>query len=142
MLIVRYQLSTGERGEDVVVSGDKWVFGRPGGDETPDVAIDDRRISRTSLVIRDSGPGPVVFRGQRGSATVRLISTDGTAVELAEGTAGHFTAAARRVELALEGERVVAIEVDFAERGSVVERQSQGEVNPLVDVPSDVPTDA
>lgn len=142
MLIVRYQLSTGERGEDVVVSGDKWVFGRPGGDETPDVVVDDRRISRTSLVVRDSGPGPVVFRGQRGSASVRLLGSDGSAVELAEGTAGHFTSEARRVELALDGERVIAIEVDFAERGSVVERQSQGEANPLVDAPTDVPTDA
>ena len=35
-----------------------------------DVATDDSRISRNALVIRDSGPGPVVFRGQRGDAAL------------------------------------------------------------------------
>lgn len=126
MLIVKYQLASGVSGEDVVVTGDKWVFGRPDGDDSPDVSVDDRRVSRGALVIRDSGPGPVVFRGQRGDAArVGLVSTDGTTAWLTEGTAGHFTATARRVEMYLGDEHVVTIEVDFAERGSVVERQQQ-----------------
>ncbi|RYJ06300.1 hypothetical protein [Aeromicrobium sp. Root495] len=126
MLIVKYQLASGASGEDVVVTGDKWVFGRPDGDESPHVSVDDRRVSRGALVIRDSGPGPVVFRGQRGEAArVGLVSTDGSTAWLTEGTAGHFTATARRVEMYLGDEHVVTIEVDFAERGSVVERQQQ-----------------
>ena len=59
MLIVKYRLSSGESGEDVVVGDDKWTFGRGGGDDVPSVTVDDRRVSRTALVIRDSGPGPV-----------------------------------------------------------------------------------
>lgn len=126
VLIVKYQVASGASGEDVVVTGDKWVFGRRDGDETPNVAVDDRRVSRGALVIRDSGPGPVVFRGQRGEAArVGLVSTDGTTAWLTEGTAGHFTATARRVEMYLGDEHVITIEVDFAERGSVVERQQQ-----------------
>ncbi|MEH3034372.1 MAG: hypothetical protein PGN07_10135 [Aeromicrobium erythreum] len=128
MLIVKYQLGTGEAGEDVVVGDAKWVFGRPDGDDVPDLASSDRRVSRTSLVVRDSGPGPVVFRGQRGEAArVVMIATDGTETPLAEGTAGHFTTTTRRVELSIAGERVVTLEVDFAERGSVVERQHQAD---------------
>ncbi|TXL57474.1 hypothetical protein [Aeromicrobium terrae] len=126
MLIVKYRLSSGESGEDVVVGDDKWSFGRGGGDDVPTVSVDDRRISRTALVIRDSGPGPVVFRGQRGEqARVGLISNDGSTAWLEEGTAGHFTNEARRVEFYLGDEKVLTLEVDFAERGSVVERQQR-----------------
>jgi hypothetical protein len=126
VLIVKYRLSSGESGEDVVVGDDKWTFGRGGGDDVPSVSVDDRRVSRTALVIRDSGPGPVVFRGQRGEqARVGLIATDGTTTWLEEGTAGHFTNDARRVEFHLGEEKLLTLEVDFAERGSVVERQQR-----------------
>lgn len=126
MLIVRYELSDGTLGEDMVLAGQKWTFGRPGGDEPPTVAVDDPRISRTALVIRDSGPGPVVFRGQRGEqANVALRSVDDTVEWLDEGTAGNLTTQARRVELYLGEEHVITLEVEFSDRPSVVERQHQ-----------------
>ena len=126
MLIVRYRLSSGVSGEDVLVGDDKWSFGRPGADEPPTVSTDDSRISRNALVIRDSGPGPVVFRGQRGdNARVGLISTDGTTEWLSESKAGHMTDEARRVDFHLGDEHIITIEVDFADRGSVKQRQRQ-----------------
>lgn len=124
MLIVRYLLADGTQGEDVVLADQKWVFGRAGGDDEPTVETIDRRISRGALVVRDSGPGPVVFRGQRGAqARVGLQSTDGAVQWLDEGTAGHLTATARRVTFHLDDEHVITLDVDFADRGSVVERQ-------------------
>jgi hypothetical protein len=126
VLIVRYQLSSGESGEDVLVGDAKWTFGRPGADEPPTVPTDDSRISRNALVIRDSGPGPVVFRGQRGDAArVGLISNDGTTEWLSEAKAGHMTDEARRVEFHLGEEHIITVEVDFADRGSVKQRQRQ-----------------
>lgn len=126
MLIVRYHLSSGEDGEDVLVGDAKWTFGRPGSDEPPTVPTDDRRISRNALVIRDSGPGPVVFRGQRGEAArVGLIASDGSTEWLLESKAGHLTDEARRVELHLGDEHVITIEVDFADRGTIKERQRE-----------------
>ncbi len=128
MLIVRYQLASGESGEHVIVGDDKWSFGRPGTEEPPTVPTDDTRISRNALVIRDSGPGPVVFRGQRGQAArVGLISADGSTEWLSEAKAGHLTDDARRVEFHLGEERVITVEVDFADRGSVKERRQQAE---------------
>lgn len=127
MLIVRYQLGSGGSGEDVLVGDSKWTFGRPGSsDEPPSVAIDDSRISRNALVIRDSGPGPVVFRGQRGEAArVGLISSDGSTEWLSESKAGHMTDEARRVEFHLGEEHIITVEVDFADRGSIKQRQRQ-----------------
>ncbi len=126
MLIVKYHLSSGESGEDVLVGDAKWTFGRPGSDEPPTVSTDDQRISRNALVIRDSGPGPVVFRGQRGEAArVGLISSDGSTEWLAETKAGHMTDEARRVEFHLGDEHVITIEVDFADRGTVKQRQRE-----------------
>lgn len=139
MLIVRYELSDGTSGEDVVLAGQKWTFGRPGGEEPPTVAVDDRRISRGALVVRDSGPGPVVFRGQRGEqAEIGLISTDGSTQWLEEGTAGNLTAAARRVTFHLADEHVMTLVVDFADRGSVVERQQRAPHLSVVPEPTDV----
>lgn len=126
MLIVKYQLGSGGSGEDVLVGDAKWTFGRPGSDEPPSVAIDDSRISRNALVIRDSGPGPVVFRGQRGEAArVGLISSDGSTEWLSESKAGHMTDEARRVEFHLGEEHIITVEVDFADRGSIKQRQRQ-----------------
>jgi hypothetical protein len=128
VLIVRYHLASGESGEDVLVGDDKWSFGRPGTEEPPTVATDDNRISRNALVIRDSGPGPVVFRGQRGDAArVGLISADGTTSWLSEAKAGHLTDDARRVEFHLGDEHVISVVVEFADRGSVKERRWQAE---------------
>ncbi len=135
-MIVRYEVSDGRSGEDVVLVDQKWTFGRHGGDETPTVETDDRRVSRGALVIRDSGPGPVVFRGQRGDqARVGLVSDDGTTEWLEEGTAGNLTATARRVTFDLDEENVLTLEVEFADRGTVVERQQQAERSHLSVVP-------
>ena len=126
MLIVRYHLSSGESGEDVLVGDAKWSFGRPGTEEPPTVPTDDSRISRNALVIRDSGPGPVVFRGQRGDvARIGLISADGSTEWLSEAKAGHMTDEARRVEFHLGDEHIITVEVEFADRGSVKQRQRQ-----------------
>lgn len=126
MLIVRYELSDGTLGEDMVLAGHKWTFGRPGGEEPPTVGVDDRRVSRTALVIRDSGPGPVIFRGQRGeTANVALRSLDGSVQWLDEGTAGHLTHEARRVEMHVGTEHIITLEVEFSDRPSVVERQQR-----------------
>jgi hypothetical protein len=126
VLIVKYHLGSGESGEDVVVGDHKWSFGRPGSDEPPTVSTDDSRISRNALVIRDSGPGPVVFRGQRGEAArIGLVSADGSTEWLSESKAGHMTDDARRVEFHLGEEHIITVVVDFADRGSVKQRQRQ-----------------
>ena len=130
MLIVRYFLASGESGEHVIVGDDKWSFGRPGTEEPPTIATDDTRISRNALVIRDSGPGPVVFRGQRGDAArVGLISADGSTEWLSESKAGHLTDDARKVEFHLGDEHVITVEVEFADRGTVKERREQAEAD-------------
>lgn len=137
VLILKYQLGSGETGEDVVVGDDKWTFGRPGGDEPPTITTDDSRISRGALTIRDSGPGPVVFRGQRGDdAKIGLIAADGSTTWLEQGTAGHLSDTARRVEFHLGNEHVITIEVDFADRGSVIERRKQAEEREESDQPT------
>jgi hypothetical protein len=142
VLIVRYEVSDGRSGEDVVLVDQKWTFGRRGGEETPTVETDDRRVSRGALVIRDSGPGPVVFRGQRGEqATVGLVHDDGSTQWLEEGTAGNLTATARRVTFDLDDENVLTLEVEFADRGTVVERQQQAERPHLSVVPDTESTD-
>lgn len=116
--------AAGEAGEIQLSGDEKWTYGRADAAEEPTVAVDHPLVSRAALVIRDSGPGPVVFRGQRDNgATVALIGRDGSATWLEEGTAGHFTADENRVELSLEGEVLVSVEVSFDDRGSVVERQ-------------------
>ena len=138
MLIVKYRLASGTTGEDVVLAGEKWTFGRRGGEEDPTVPTTDRRVSRGALVVRDSGPGPVVFRGQRGDqAAVGLVSSEGTTQWLAEGTAGNLTADAHRVEMYLGEEHVITLEIEFADRGSVVERQQQRSHLSVVPEPSD-----
>jgi hypothetical protein len=130
VLIVRYFLASGESGESVIVGDEKWSFGRPGTEEPPTISTDDTRISRNALVIRDSGPGPVVFRGQRGEgARVGLISADGSTEWLAESKAGHLTDDARKVEFHLGDEHVITVEVEFADRGTVKERRQQAEAD-------------
>ena len=79
MLTVKWELASGETGQVAVGDGDKWSFGRVGAEEPPTVVTDDPRISRNALTIRDSGPGPVVFRGQRGDAvSITVVSVDGS----------------------------------------------------------------
>ena len=65
MFTVTWKTASGDSGEVELVGDDKWTFGRSGGAEENTVAIDNPAVSRTALVIRDRGPGPVVFRGQK-----------------------------------------------------------------------------
>ncbi|MBD8608500.1 hypothetical protein IFT73_16710 [Aeromicrobium sp. CFBP 8757] len=128
MITVMWKTAAGEKGEVQLSGDDKWTFGRTGGADEPTVGVDHPLVSRTALVIRDSGPGPVVFRGQRDNgAKVSLVSVIGSVTWLDEGTAGNLTAEENRVELSLDGEVLVTVDVEFDQRGSVVERQQADE---------------
>ena len=123
-----WKTAAGESGEVQLSGDDKWTFGRTGGADEPTVGVDHPLVSRTALVIRDSGPGPVVFRGQRDNgAKVALVSVIGSVTWLDEGTAGNLTAEENRVELSLDGEVLVTVDVECDQRGSVVERQQADE---------------
>lgn len=124
MITVTWKTAAGETGELQLEGDDKWTLGRAGGDESLTVALDHPLLSRTALVIRDAGPGPVVFRGQRDNgAKVALLGVDGTTTWLDEGTAGNLSTEAHRIELSLADETLITIEVAFDDRGTVVERQ-------------------
>ena len=124
MITVTWKTADGETGETQLSADDKWTFGRAGGADEPTVAVDNPLVSRTALVIRDSGPGPVVFRGQRDNgAKVALVSLIGSVTWLDEGTAGNLTAEENRVELTIDDEVLITVDVDFDQRGTVVERQ-------------------
>ena len=124
MLTVKWQLASGESGQVAVQDDDKWSFGRVGADEPPTVVTDDPRISRNALTIRDSGPGPVIFRGQRGDAVgIRVISVDGSERQIPEGTAYLLDEHARRIEVTVEGALMLTVQVLFDLRPTVKERQ-------------------
>jgi hypothetical protein len=124
VITVTWKTADGESGETQLSGDEKWTFGRAGGADDLTVAVDHPLVSRTALVIRDSGPGPVVFRGQRDNgAKVALISVIGSTTWLDEGTAGNLTAEENRVELSLDDQVLITVDVDFADRGSVVDRQ-------------------
>lgn len=124
MITVTWKTAAGESGEVQLAGDDKWTFGRIDGADVPTVGVDHPLISRNALVIRDAGPGPVVFRGQRDNgAKVALVSVIGSVTWLDEGTAGNLSAEENRVELSLDGEVLVTVDVSFDHRGTVVERQ-------------------
>ncbi|MCW2752447.1 MAG: hypothetical protein JWR83_3557 [Aeromicrobium sp.] len=124
MFTVTWKTATGESGEVELVGDDKWTYGRSGGGEEHNVSVDNPAVSRTALVIRDSGPGPVVFRGQKDNgARVALISVIGSTIWLDEGTAGNLSAEENRVEFLIGDEVLITIDVEFDDRGTVVERQ-------------------
>lgn len=128
MFTVTWKTVTGESGEVVLVGDDKWTFGRSGGAEENTVSVEDPAVSRTALVIRDTGPGPVVFRGQiDNGAKVALISVIGSTTWLDEGTAGNLSAEENRVEFSMGDEVLVTVDVTFDNRGSVIERQQATE---------------
>jgi hypothetical protein len=130
VITVMWKTAAGDSGETRLEGDDKWTFGRAGGAEEPTVAIDHPLISRTALVIRDAGPGPVVFRGQRDNgAKVALVSVIGSTTWLEEGTAGNLSAEENRVELSLDDEVLVTVDVEFADRGTVVERQHDADAD-------------
>ena len=134
MLTVKWQLASGEAGQIAVENDDKWSFGRVGAEEPPTVVTDDPRISRNALTIRDSGPGPVVFRGQRGDAVgIRVISVDGSERQIPEGTAYLLDEHARRIEVLVEGELMLTVQVLFDLRPSVKERQELADATDATD---------
>ncbi|MGA8986799.1 hypothetical protein [Aeromicrobium sp.] len=119
-----WRTAAGENGESVLGADDKWTFGRSGGADDVTVAVDDPAVSRTALVIRDAAPGPIVFRGQiDNGAKVALVSVIGSTTWLDEGTAGNLTAEENRVEFSINDEVLLTVDVEFDDRGSVVERQ-------------------
>lgn len=128
MITVTWTTAAGTSGEMQLVGDDKWTFGRTDGAEIPTVSIDNPLISRAALVIRDAGPGPVVFRGQRDNGVkVAVISVIGSVTWLDEGTARNLSAEENRVELSLDDEVLVTVDVSFDDRGTVVERQQADE---------------
>jgi hypothetical protein len=124
MVTVMWKTAAGETGEFVLEGDAKWTFGRAGGVDDLTVAVDNPAVSRTALVIRDAGPGPVVFRGQiDNGAKVALVSVIGSVTWLDEGTAGNLTVEENRVEFSINDEVLLTIDVEFEERGSIVERR-------------------
>ncbi|WP_456695163.1 hypothetical protein [Aeromicrobium sp. P5_D10] len=124
MITVTWKTAEGTSGEMQLVGDDKWTFGRSDGPEDPTVSVDNPLISRTALVIRDAGPGPVVFRGQLDNGVkVRVVSVLGSFTWLEEGTARNLTVEENRVELSLDDEVLVTADVAFEDRGTVVELQ-------------------
>ena len=125
MLTVKWELASGDSGQADLDPDDKWTFGRVGGDEPPTLATDDIRVSRNALTIRDSGPGPVVFCGQRGDGVrVVVVSADGTERPITEGTAVHLGEEARRIDVAAGDELLLKVQVLFDLRPTVKERQA------------------
>lgn len=134
MLTVSYQLASGDSGQHTVGADERWVFGRGTADVTPQVVATDPRISRLALVVRDSGPGPVLFRGQRGDAvTVRMLPDRGDPIDIPEGMAGNLTSTAHRAEMLIGEEFVIRIDVAFDARGSVAERQAAADDEAVTD---------
>jgi len=130
MLTVKWQLASGETGQVAVENDDKWSFGRVGGEDPPTVVTADPRISRNALTIRDSGPGPVIFRGQRGDAVrITVVSVDGSERPIPEGTAYLLDEDARRIELVADGELVLTVQVLFDLRPTVKERRELAEAD-------------
>lgn len=124
MITVTWKTAEGDSGEAVLAGDDKWTFGRSGDGEEPTVGVDNPALSRTALVIRDAGPGPVVFRGQRDNgAKVALVSVIGSITWLEEGTAGNLSAEENRVEFSLGDEVLLTIDVEFDDRGTAAERR-------------------
>jgi hypothetical protein len=122
-----WNLASGEQGEVQLQGDQKWTFGRgAASSDRFSERIEDRNVSRSALVIRDSGPGPVVFRGQRNNgAEVGLVQTSGSTIWLEEGTAQNLTVDAHRVQFYTGGSLVLTVNVTFDERASVVERQQR-----------------
>jgi hypothetical protein len=124
MLTVKWELASGETGQIALENDAKWSFGRVGADEPPTVVTEDPRISRNALTIRDSGPGPVIFRGQRGDAvSITVVSVDGSERPIPEGTAYLLGEDARRIEVVADGELMITVQVLFDLRPTVKERQ-------------------
>lgn len=130
MMTVNWKLADGTGGELHLAADAKWTFGRAGGDDVT-VGIDHPSVSRNALTIRDSGPGPVLFRGQReNGARVALLSLLGSQRWIAEGTAANLSDVENRVEFSLGQDLILTVDVTFDTRGTVVERQQTSDPTP------------
>ena len=70
----------------------------------------------------------MIFRGQRGDAvSITVVSADGSERPIPEGTAYLLGEDARRIELDVEGVRVLTVRVLFDLRPTVKERQEQAD---------------
>ncbi|MFL6088785.1 MAG: hypothetical protein ACJ71Z_01445 [Aeromicrobium sp.] len=138
MLTVKWELASGESGQAELDGDAKWTFGRVGGDEPPTVTTNDIRVSRNALTIRDSGPGPVVFCGQRGDGVrVVIVSADGSERPITQGTAVNLGEGARRIEVAAADEVLLTVQVYFDLRPTVKERQAAQDEGPADDSSDD-----
>ncbi|MEG9224547.1 hypothetical protein [Aeromicrobium sp. Sec7.5] len=119
MFTVAWRLADGTAGDVEMRGRDRFSFGRHG----CTVELDRPGLSREALIVRDTAPGPVVFRGQRDNgAFVALVTLLGQRRWLAEGTAANLTAEANRVELHLGGEVVFTADVSFGIRPRTFDR--------------------
>jgi len=126
VITVHWQLAGQEPEQCELGPDEKWEFGREADPQAAhSVTMDEPALSRSALVVRDSGPGPLVFRGQRDNGMrVEVVSDDGQSTPLEEGLAHHLTADARTIVVGLKrDEPFVTVTVDFENRGSVVERR-------------------
>ncbi len=129
MITVSWSLASGEQGVVELEGDQKWTFGRTEADDDPfSVGTDNPNVSRTALVIRDSEPGPVVFRGQRENGSqVGVVLATGQTDWLDEGTAHNLSLDAHRIEFYSGGEIILTVNVTFDERPSIAERQRAAE---------------
>lgn len=130
MITVHWQLAGQDPQQCDLGPEEKWEFGRESDPQASrSVTVDEPALSRTALVVRDSGPGPVVFRGQRDNGMqVDVLSDEGQATPLEEGLAHHLTAEARTVVVGLSREEpLIRVTIDFQSRGSVAERREPAE---------------
>lgn len=124
VITVSWNLASGEQGVVELVGDQKWTFGRAESDEFI-LGTDVTNVSRSALVIRDSGPGPVVFRGQRDNGcSVGVLIDTGETVWLDEGTAHNLTAEAHSIEFYIGDDLFLNVNVSFDARPTVVERQN------------------
>jgi len=125
MITVRWTCDDGRAGSLALDGRNRWSIGRAGGsagdggDDAPTVVVDNPMVSRTAMVVRETGAGPVVFRGQReNGARVTITGPDGSEQWLDEGTAGHLAAGTSQVELVVRDVVIAALEVDVAPRAA------------------------
>ena len=119
MFTVAWRMADGTAGDVEVRGRDRFSFGRRG----CTVDLDLPGLSGEALVVRDTAPGPVVFRGQRDNgAFVAVVTLLGQRRWLEVGTAANLTADANRIELHLGGEVVFTADVSFGIRPRTFDR--------------------
>lgn len=120
MVTVTWKLADGAEGESVLDGDVPWSFGR-GADTT--VRHDHPALSRVAISIRDTGPGPVLFNGQRDNGVrVALISLLGSVRWVAPSTAANLSDEENRVELHLGDDHLLTADITFDSASRAVVR--------------------